>query len=327
MDPRKEIEDLEVLDDDDAAAATDDSESVDDFIRQLEEKEKDLHITIDTTIIEIEQGFDDGNPSVFLHEEPANEKAPELAAESADLPFVPDLNETVDAPVVSHAIYNLEEQVDDLEEQVAALKQTIARMEDERAELFKTSQRRAKDFETYKTRTERDRSDTKNAEAGNLAAQLLPAIDNLNRALDFAEHLSEERSSEFEQFFDGIVMVNRQLAEIFAGMGIEPIAAVGHEFDPNLHEAVAAEATAEHPPNTICEEMLRGYRLGDHVIRHSMVKVATSASADETSTDAEPDKAAEPDASIEDTEIDDNHIDAETSSTSDDNPSDEQTED
>ncbi len=293
MDPRKETEDLEVLAND---VDTDDSDSVDDFIRQLEEKEKDLHITVDTTIIEIEQGFDDGNPSVFLQDKPETETGPESVAESADLPFVPDLEESDDAPVVSHAIYNLEEQVDDLEEQVAALKQTIARMEDERAELFKTSQRRAKDFEAYKTRTERERSDTKNSQVGNLAAQLLPAIDNLDRAFNFADHLSEERSSEFEQFFEGILMVKRQLAEIFIGMGIEPIEAVGQEFDPYLHEAVAADATEEFTPNTICEEMLRGYRIGDHIIRHSMVKVATAVSeasskervADETDSSRSP---------------------------------------
>ncbi len=320
MDPRKEIEDLEVLADN--VDTDDDSDSVEDFIRQLEEKEKDLHITIDTTIIEIEQGFDDGNPSVFVHDEIKTENAPESMADPGDLPFVSGPNESVDAPGVSHALYNLEEEVDDLEEQIAALKQTIARMENERAEQFQTSQRRAKDFEAFKLRTEREKSETKNSQAGDLAARLLPAIDNLGRALNFAEHYAGERSAEFKQFYEGIVMVNRQVADIFASMGIEPIQAVGEAFDPHIHEAVAAEETDEFEPNTICEEMLRGYRIGDRVIRHSMVKVAaaTSAAVDSAATEMD-------NASLSETpdhnENDDNFDDVETSSTGDHAASDE----
>jgi hypothetical protein len=62
-------------------------------------------------------------------------------------------------------------------------------------------------------------------------------------------------------------------------MGVEPIATLGQEFDPNFHEAVAAVEAPDTPPNTILEEMLRGYRIGNRVIRHSMVKVTTGAPA------------------------------------------------
>jgi molecular chaperone GrpE (heat shock protein) len=62
--------------------------------------------------------------------------------------------------------------------------------------------------------------------------------------------------------------------EILNKMGIKPIRTVGEEFDPHYHEAVATDDSGEYPPNTICDEILRGYIAGDRVIRHSMVKVA-----------------------------------------------------
>jgi molecular chaperone GrpE len=74
-------------------------------------------------------------------------------------------------------------------------------------------------------------------------------------------------------------MVNQQVAEIFQDMGVESIKTMGVEFDPNFHEAVAAEQRDDVPANTILEEMLRGYRIGNRVIRHSMVKVTTGPAA------------------------------------------------
>ena len=70
---------------------------------------------------------------------------------------------------------------------------------------------------------------------GNLAAQMLPVLDNLNRALDSAaESDPEKKSDEFQQFFDGIVFVNQQINEVFAGMGVPPIATVGETVRPEF---------------------------------------------------------------------------------------------
>ena len=109
----------------------------------------------------------------------------------------------------------------------------------------------------------------------NLAAQMLPVLDNLDRALDAAENSKTKRSDEFEQFYHGIVLVNQQVNEILSEMGVQPIAPVGEEFDPNFHEAVAVEERDDMQPNMITEEMLRGFRIGNRVIRHSMVKVTS----------------------------------------------------
>jgi molecular chaperone GrpE len=105
---------------------------------------------------------------------------------------------------------------------------------------------------------------------------MLPVVDNLNRALDSSGHITEECSQDFKQFFDGIVLVSQQLNEILAEMGVEPIIAVGERFDPHFHEAVATEATDKIPPQTVTAELLRGYRIGDRVIRPSMVKISKS---------------------------------------------------
>ena len=254
MDPNKEIENIDEIAGD---AETDDSVSVDDFIKQLEMREKDLHITADTTIIEIAQSFDDGNLPEFLKEDLQKESVRSLVAAAAPAKKRPARTTT-----------------DALENEIAGLKEQISKLESDRKDIFDSSQRRAKDFENFKSRTERERKETFQTQVGNLATQMLPALDNLNRAVDFALAMSEEQRSEIQQFLDGIVLVNQQVNEVFAEMGIQPILTVGEMFDPNFHEAVATEESGEFEPNTVTSELLRGYRIGERVIRHSMVKVA-----------------------------------------------------
>lgn len=252
MDPNQEIENTEELAHEIEA---DETTSVDDFIRQLEEKEKDLHITAETTFIEIAEGFEDDELPDFMKDE-----------------FVFEGNSAV-APAVTPA----PEKSSDLVGELAELKAKIGKMEEERAEMFKNSQRRAKDFETYKRRTERERKETFQNQISNLATKMLPALDNLNRAVDFAVESIDDQPEDFRLFFEGIILVNQQVHDVFAGMGVEPIQAVGEHFDPHFHEAVAIDESSDLPPNTVSEVLLRGYRTGSHVIRHSMVKVTKPA--------------------------------------------------
>lgn len=241
----------------DSADDGENSVSVDDFIRQLEEKEKDLHITADTTIIEIAAGFEDGEVPDFLKDDFSFEPAVKPSPAARPAPVKPVSAE--------------------LQKEVASLKEKLSQMNEERAEMFKNSQRRNKDFESLKARTEKERMDTFQSQIGNLAMLMLPALDNLDRALDAAEHLPGEKNDAFQQFFDGIVLVNQQVRDILGKMGIMPIRTVGETFDPHYHEAVAIEETDSLPPDTISAEMLRGYIVGDRVIRHSMVKVVKPA--------------------------------------------------
>src|SRR5688500_5349848 len=265
MDPNQEIENIDEIAGD---AETDDSVSVDDFIKQLEMREKDLHITADTTIIEIAQSFDDGNLPEFLKEDLQKESVRSLVAAAAPAKKKPSRTTT-----------------DALENEIVGLKEQISKLESDRKDIFDSSQRRARDFENFKSRTERERKETFQNQVGNLATQMLPALDNLNRAVDFALAMSEEQRTDIQQFLDGIVLVHQQVSEVFAEMGILPISTVGEMFDPNFHEAVATEDSGEFEPNTITSELLRGYRIGERVIRHSMVKVAKAPASDASAND------------------------------------------
>lgn len=256
----------------------DQSVSIDDFIRELEETEKDLHISSEM-VIEVEDSeFDEinvsGVPRSSLDDGHKNEPS---AAASSSSPTLQTVSPGDSAP---------EPRVDvsKLETEIRELKNKVSKMEAERSEYLENSVRRQKDFENYKKRTERERGETFNKQLSNLATKMLPVLDNLNRALDSASEIEGEKLKEFQQFFDGIILVNQQLNEVFVGMGIEPIKSVGETFDPNFHEAVATEETEEVPSHTVIDELLRGYKIGDKVIRAAMVKVATSPSTQAQST-------------------------------------------
>jgi molecular chaperone GrpE len=107
----------------------------------------------------------------------------------------------------------------------------------------------------------------------NLAAAMLPVLDNLDRALASVDRKKVHETKEFQLFYDGIALVNQQVNEVLGEMGVEPIKSIGERFDPQFHEAVATEQRDDVPNNSISEEMLRGYRIGNRVVRHSMVKV------------------------------------------------------
>lgn len=283
MDPNQETENSDYtfeLADDDAAEV-----SVDDFLRQLEAKEKDLHITADTTFIEIAADFEDPDEVPdFMRQGPAAEKSVSVK------PATPAAAPTTG--VESGAVKRLEGEI-------SSLKAKIAGLEDERMELYQNSQRRLKDFEAYKARTERERSETFQRQLSNLATQMLPALDNLDRALQCASDMVDEKQTEFAQFFDGIVLVNQQVNEVLVEMGIDPIQTVGHQFDPHYHEAVAIDETSEMPPNTVTAELLRGFRIGDKIIRHSMVKVSKAAASEAAAKITAPESRAMQDEPVE----------------------------
>jgi molecular chaperone GrpE len=167
-----------------------------------------------------------------------------------------------------------QQDVAELEERIAELSERLENFAAEKAEMIKTSNRRAKDFQNYKTRTEREKNELFANQLCNIATEMLPALDNLDRAVVFARGLPDDQPTDFRQFVDGVILVNQQVNDVLADLGIEAIPTIGHLFDPHYHEAVATEESEEFPPNTICGELLRGYRIGERVVRHSLVKVA-----------------------------------------------------
>jgi molecular chaperone GrpE len=233
-----------------------DLRSVDDFFKELEAKEKDLHITSEMVIEVEDSDFEDS-------------KVPDFPM--AD--FLPP-GSGVPQPAYAANNYSRPDESAKFENEISELKGRISKMEAERIEIYENAQRRSRDFENYKSRTERDRQENLLNQVSNLATEILPVLDNLDRALECATRDSEQ--NDFKQFYDGIVLVNQQLNEVLAEMGLQPISAVGEHFDPHFHEAVAMEETTEYPPNVITSELLKGYKIGDRVVRAAMVKVSTA---------------------------------------------------
>jgi len=281
--PEESVDEIEI--------DVDATSSVDDFIKELEAKEKDLHITSDMTIEIEESEFDEVNIPEFVQKD-----LPKTPADPPAMPARP--------PVVSEG---LKTQVFELQTEVESLKVRLTAMRAERNEVQEKSDRRLKDFENYKYRMDRERRGAFIDQISNLASQMLPVLDNLSRALDSADSIEAEEGPEFEQFHDGIVLVSQQVGEVLAGMGVQEIETRGQAFDPNFHEAVAVEEREDVPANTILEEMLRGYRIGNRVIRHSMVKVTTAPPKARTDNTVWLDPEADPDnqpAAVTDTDLD-----------------------
>lgn len=158
--------------------------------------------------------------------------------------------------------------------ELVATRAELKRLQNALAEAQEAVLRRQADFENYRKRVERERGETHNRLVGDLAKKLLPVVDNLSRALDAERSVETSESAEFRHFLHGVELINKQLAEVLESFGVQPIAAVGEPFDPHVHEAVVTEPSDEHEPDTVIEELARGYRIGDRLLRPSMVKVA-----------------------------------------------------
>jgi molecular chaperone GrpE len=159
--------------------------------------------------------------------------------------------------------------------ELIATRAELKRVETENAELKDRLQRRQADFENYRKRVERERSETYNRVVADIAGKLLPVMDNLKRALETEASVEASESDEFRHFLSGVDLISKQLNGVLDALGVKPIAAVGEPFDPHIHEAVVTEETDEYEPDTVMQEIVSGYRLGDKLIRPALVKVAT----------------------------------------------------
>lgn len=159
--------------------------------------------------------------------------------------------------------------------ELIATRAELKRVEAENAELKDRLARRQADFENYRKRVERERSETYNRVVADIAAKLLPVLDNLRRALEAEASVEAAESDEFRHFLSGVDLIYKQLNGVLEALGVKPIAAVGEQFNPHVHEAVVTEATDDYEPDTVMQEIVTGYRIGDKLIRPALVKVAT----------------------------------------------------
>jgi molecular chaperone GrpE len=158
--------------------------------------------------------------------------------------------------------------------ELVASRAELKRLQTALAEAQDALLRRQADFENYRKRVERERTESYNRVVAEAARKLLPVMDNLSRALDAERSVESSESEEFRHFLHGVQLISKQLTEVLESFGVQPIAAVGERFDPHIHEAVVTEPSDEHEPDTVIEELARGYRIGDRLLRPAMVKVA-----------------------------------------------------
>lgn len=151
---------------------------------------------------------------------------------------------------------------------VAPLEAKIAELESSAAEAKDRHLRLAADFDNLKKRSRQEQLDTIQHASAELIARLLPGLDDLHNALDHKPKGIDEA------WVKGLELSVRKLEEAFRAHGLEAIEAVGRPFDPKFHEAIGHEESADHPEDTVVQELRRGYRIRDRVVRPALVKVA-----------------------------------------------------
>ena len=151
---------------------------------------------------------------------------------------------------------------------VSSMETKIAELESGLAEAKDRRLRLAADFDNFKKRTRQEQLETIQHASADLIARLLPALDDLHKALD------HKPKGVDEAWVKGLELSVRKLDEALSAHGLEPIEAVGARFDPKLHEAIGSEESTDHPEDTVTSELRRGYRIRDRVVRPALVRVA-----------------------------------------------------
>jgi molecular chaperone GrpE len=143
----------------------------------------------------------------------------------------------------------------------------------ERDEMHDRLLRTAAEFDNYRKRIERERREWSEAAAADVIRDLLPVIDDFDRALA-APVDAEGGAAAVDRYRAGVDLIRRQLLEVLRRNGVEPFDAVGRDFDPEWHEAVTTEPANGHRDGEVTAEIRRGYRIGQRLLRPAMVRVA-----------------------------------------------------
>jgi len=149
----------------------------------------------------------------------------------------------------------------------------VAALRRERDELQDRLLRTSAEFDNYRKRTDRERRDLSEAAAVDLIRELLPVLDDLERALSAGSDAADQ-SPAAANYRRGVELIHRRALELLRKRGVEAFDTVGRDFDPSWHEAVASEPADGHRDGEITAELSRGYRIGSRLLRPAQVKVA-----------------------------------------------------
>ena len=153
------------------------------------------------------------------------------------------------------------------EEPQAPEKTELELAEEKAAEYLAMAQRVQADFENFRRRNESVRADSFAEGKRDVAAAMLPVLDNLERAAEAAENSPDEALK------NGVNLVLKQMNDVYQKLNVTPINRLGEKFDPNLENAILQGTEDEGEPGTVCQVLQKGYQMGDRVLRHAMVKV------------------------------------------------------
>jgi molecular chaperone GrpE len=140
------------------------------------------------------------------------------------------------------------------------------RLREERDSFLDRLARLQAEFENYRKRNAREQGEFREYATAEAAKNFLPVLDNFNLAL--------RADAPEKKLRDGIELIRKQMEEVLARLGVQPVPATGEQFDPRVHEAIEMVDTSDVPDHQIIEELQRGYKLKDRLLRPAMVRVA-----------------------------------------------------
>jgi molecular chaperone GrpE len=155
-------------------------------------------------------------------------------------------------------------------ERAARLEADLSQLKAQYDNLNGQYMRLAADFDNFRKRQARDTDDLRVQIACNTLSEILPVVDNFDRARQQLNPQHEEAQN-LHRSYQGLY---KQLVDVFKQLGVSPMRVEGEPFDPTLHEAVLREPSEEHPEDVVIEELQRGYHLNGRVLRHALVKVS-----------------------------------------------------
>lgn len=172
------------------------------------------------------------------------------------------------------------------EDPLKEMQAKIETLEQEAKQSYDRFLRVSAEFENYKKRSAREMDEFRKFANESLIRELLPVVDNLERAI----HSSGKDENVNGSIVEGVDMTLQEVLKIFERFSVKPIESLGKTFDPSYHQAVMQESSEDHAENTVSRELQKGYMIHDRLLRPAMVAVAMAKTKNENSSESEPDK-------------------------------------
>jgi len=175
---------------------------------------------------------------------------------------------------------NIEPEIVETEDETEKLRNELAQALNDIKMHQEQYLRTLADMENLRKRTQRDKEELAKFANENILREILPVIDNLERAVDHAEQAETN-----DGLFEGVQMTLTQFSQLLNKFGVEPVDAIGQPFDPAYHQAMGQLESDEHPVNTVVQQMQKGYQLNNRLLRPAFVMLAKAPTIKETDAD------------------------------------------